>query len=106
MTDRDDSSRIEPGMRLDFSKDMSYGDYLKLDTLLSAQAPLSEEHDEKLFIIIHHVQELWISLIVHELELATESLREDNAGIAFKALARISRIQEQLVSAWGRPVGP
>ncbi len=100
MTEHDESSRIEPGMRLDFSEDMSYGDYLKLDRLLAAQTPLSDEHDEKLFIVIHHVQELWISLIIHELELATASLREDKAGIAFKALARISRIQEQLVSAW------
>ena len=94
------ASRVEPGMRLDFKDDMSYGDYLQLDTLLAAQRPLSDRHDEKLFIAIHHVQELWISLTIHELSLAITSLKEDNAGVAFKALARISRIQEQLVSAW------
>ncbi len=95
-----ETSRVEKDMALDFEKRMSYGDYLKLDTLLSAQAPLSEKQDETLFIIVHHVQELWLNLIIHELEFAMSNLREDKAGIAFKALARISRVQEQLVTAW------
>lgn len=95
-----DNSRIEKGMPLDFEKRMAYGDYLKLDTLLSAQSPLSDKQDEMLFIIVHHVQELWLNLIIHELEFAISNLREDKAGIAFKALARVSRIQEQLVTAW------
>lgn len=98
--DAAETSRVESGMQLDFKDDMSYGDYLQLDTLLAAQKPLSDRHDEKLFIAIHHVQELWISLTIHELTLAITSLRADNAGVAFKALARVSRIQEQLVSAW------
>jgi len=93
-------SRVEKDIRLDFEKRMSYGDYLKLDTLLSAQAPLSDKQDETLFIIVHHVQELWLNLIVHELEFAMVHLRQDKAGIAFKALARVSRVQEQLIHAW------
>jgi len=93
-------SRVEKDIRLDFEKRMSYGDYLKLDTLLSAQAPLSDKQEETLFIIVHHVQELWLNLIVHELEFAMVHLRQDKAGIAFKALARVSRVQEQLIHAW------
>lgn len=95
-----EKSRVEKDMRLDFEKRMAYGDYLKLDNLLSAQSPLSDKQDEMLFIIVHHVQELWLNLIIHELEFAIANLREDKAGLAFKALARVSRIQEQLVTAW------
>tara|TARA_R110000751_G_scaffold146094_7_gene249794 strand:+ start:25214 stop:26062 length:849 start_codon:yes stop_codon:yes gene_type:complete len=96
----DDNSRVESDMALDFKGRMAYGDYLKLDMLLSAQVPLSDKQDEKLFIIVHHVQELWLSLIIHELEFAMQNMRDGKAGLAFKALARISRIQEQLISAW------
>lgn len=95
-----ETSRVEKDMRLDFEKRMAYGDYLKLDNLLSAQAPLSDKQDEMLFIIVHHVQELWLNLIIHELDFAMANLRADKAGLAFKALARVSRIQEQLVTAW------
>lgn len=95
-----EKSRVEKDMRLNFEKRMAYGDYLKLDNLLSAQSPLSDKQDEMLFIIVHHVQELWLNLIIHELEFAIANLREDKAGLAFKALARVSRIQEQLVTAW------
>lgn len=84
----------------DFSKAMSYGDYLDLDTLLSAQKPLSDQHDEPLFIAIHQVQELWMKLFIHELDFAMARIREDDLRPAFKALARCGRIQEQLVSAW------
>ncbi len=96
----EDETRVEKGISLDFRDRMSYGDYLKLDTLLAAQEPLTRSHDETLFIVIHQVQELWLNLIVHELELAIAKLRSDETGIAFKALARISRVQEQLISAW------
>lgn len=95
-----EKSRVESGMSLDFKDRMAYGDYLKLDALLSAQKPLSDKPDEMLFIVVHHVQELWLGLIIHELEFAMRNMREDKAGLAFKALARISRIQEQLVAAW------
>lgn len=99
MSERQDS-RVEPGMDLDFDGRMSYGDYLQIDTLLSAQKPLTDKADEPLFIVIHHVQELWISLVLHELRFSMAALRRDQPGVAFKALARIARIQEQLISAW------
>ncbi|TPG53437.1 tryptophan 2,3-dioxygenase [Roseomonas nepalensis] len=79
---------------------MSYGAYLDIDTLLSAQKPLSDHHDELLFIVIHHVQELWMKLIIRELEVATACVREGDLRPAFKSLARVSRIQRQLVEAW------
>jgi tryptophan 2,3-dioxygenase len=88
------------GLATDFSRTMSYGGYLGLDTLLSAQNPLSDKHDELLFIVIHHVQELWMKLIIRELEVATACVRADDLRPAFKGLARVSRIQRQLVEAW------
>ncbi|WP_043830142.1 tryptophan 2,3-dioxygenase [Muricoccus aerilatus] len=88
------------GLATDFSRRMSYGAYLDLDTLLSAQKPLSEHHDELLFIVIHHVQELWMKLIIRELEVATACVRVGDLRPAFKGLARVSRIQRQLVEAW------
>ena len=88
------------GIETDFSRRMSYGDYLGLDALLSALRPLSGRHDEILFITIHQVQELWMRLMAHELDLAMRCLREDALRPGFKALARISRIQRQLVEAW------
>jgi tryptophan 2,3-dioxygenase len=84
----------------DFSDGMSYGDYLQLDTLLSAQAPLSGEHDELLFIVIHQVMELWLKLLNRELDTALQHIREDQPQPAFKCFARINRIQEQLIQAW------
>jgi tryptophan 2,3-dioxygenase len=90
----------EEKAQLDFSKDMSYGDYLHLDQLLSAQHPLSPEHNEMLFIIQHQTSELWMKLMLHELRAAIESVAKDQLGSAFKMLARVSRIMEQLVHAW------
>ena len=84
----------------DFSDKMSYGDYLRLDDILSAQSPRSDEHDEPLFIIIHQVKELWLKLLNHELDAAIRNVREDRLQPAFKNLARITRIQEQLIQAW------
>ncbi|AHG64417.1 tryptophan 2,3-dioxygenase [Advenella mimigardefordensis] len=86
--------------KLDFSRDMSYGDYLHLDELLSAQHPLSPEHNEMLFIIQHQTSELWIKLMLHELNAAIGNLRNDQLNPAFKMLARVGRIMEQLVHAW------
>jgi tryptophan 2,3-dioxygenase len=88
------------GIQTDFAKRMSYGDYLHLDQLFAAQQPLSGQHDELLFITIHHVQELWMKLLNHELELAMANIRADALRPAFKALARVGRIQKQLVEAW------
>ena len=84
----------------DFSGRMSYGDYLRLDDILSAQAPRSAEHDEMLFIVVHQVQELWLKLVNHELDAAIGHVREDRLQPAFKNLARVTRTQEQLIGAW------
>ncbi len=86
--------------KLDFSADMSYGDYLHLDQVLSAQHPLSPEHNEMLFIVQHQTSELWMKLMLHELTAAMRCLAQDQLPSAFKMLARVSRIMEQLVHAW------
>ena len=91
---------IEEGAQLDFSNDMSYGDYLQLDVLLNAQKPLSPAHDEMLFIVQHQTSELWMKLMLHELTGAKRCIAADELGNAFKMLARVSRILEQLVQAW------
>ncbi|MFC5423367.1 MAG: tryptophan 2,3-dioxygenase [Stutzerimonas stutzeri] len=96
----DHQSRIEPGMQTDFKERMDYGSYLGLDLLLAAQKPLSDAPDELLFITIHQVQELWLKLAAHELDGAIAAIRADELQPAFKSLARVSRIQAQLVTAW------
>lgn len=88
------------GAQLDFSRDMSYGDYLQLDSILNAQKPLSPAHDELLFIVQHQTSELWMKLALHELQAAHAALATDQLPRAFKMLARVSRILEQLVTAW------
>ena len=90
----------DEGAKLDFSRDMSYGDYLHLDAVLGAQHPLSPDHNEMLFIVQHQTSELWMKLMLHELAAAVEAIRGDKLGSAFKMLARVSRIMEQLVHAW------
>ena len=86
--------------KLDFSRDMSYGDYLHLDEVLGAQHLRSETHDEMLFIVQHQVSELWMKLLLHELEAAIAAIAADRLQPAFKMLARVARIMEQLVHAW------
>jgi len=88
------------GARLDYSATMSYGDYLDLDRVLGAQHPRSGDHNEMLFIVQHQTSELWMKLMLHELRAARERLRADDMPPAFKMLARVSRIMEQLVHAW------
>jgi tryptophan 2,3-dioxygenase len=90
----------DEGAKLDFSKDMSYGDYLHLDEILGAQHPLSPEHNEMLFIVQHQTTELWMKLLLHELSAAVRCVATDDLGNAFKMLARVSKIMEQLVHAW------
>jgi tryptophan 2,3-dioxygenase len=90
----------EEGAKLDFSAAMSYGDYLHLDAVLTAQHPLSPHHDEMLFIVQHQTSELWMKLLLHELEAAIAAIAADRLPPAFKMLARVSRILEQLVHAW------
>ncbi|MEG1454780.1 MAG: tryptophan 2,3-dioxygenase [Comamonas sp.] len=90
----------EERAQLDFSQSMSYGDYLQLDQILSAQKPLSPDHNELLFIIQHQTSELWMKLMLHELHAAIAHVASDELPKAFKMLARVSRIMEQLVHAW------
>jgi tryptophan 2,3-dioxygenase len=90
----------QEGAQLDFSSSMSYGDYLHIDQILSAQHPLSPAHDELLFIIQHQTSELWMKLLLQELGSAIGDLRASRLPPAFKKLARASRIMEQLVHAW------
>lgn len=86
--------------QLDFSQSMSYGDYLQLDAILNAQQPRSPDHNEMLFIVQHQTSELWMKLMLHELRAAITHVAQDELGTAFKMLARVSRIMEQLVHAW------
>ena len=79
---------------------MTYADYLKLDQLLGAQQPLSDLHDELLFIVIHQTKELWMKQLLHEIELATRLIGEDRFAEAYKAMARISRIQAVMTLSW------
>ncbi|MDE2396971.1 MAG: tryptophan 2,3-dioxygenase [Burkholderiales bacterium] len=88
------------GAKLDFSTAMSYGDYLHLDQVLGAQHPLSPNHNEMLFIVQHQTSELWMKLMLHELHAAVAAIAEDRLSAAFKMLARVSKIFEQLVHAW------
>ena len=86
--------------KVDFSGEMSYGDYLHLDAILDAQQPRSGAHDEMLFIVQHQVNELWMKLLLHELRAAIAAVADDRLQPAFKMLARVSRIMEQMVHAW------
>ncbi|WP_170763312.1 tryptophan 2,3-dioxygenase [Ruegeria lacuscaerulensis] len=88
------------GAKMTFADAMSYGDYLKLDTLLAQQHPQSTAHDEMLFIIQHQSSELWMKLAIHELAAARKALRTGDTAQMFKMLARVSRIFEQLNNAW------
>ncbi len=91
---------VDEKAKLDFSESMSYSDYLHLDEVLGAQHPLSPDHNEMLFIIQHQTSELWMKLMLHELQAAIQCVAQDELGSAFKMLARVSRIMEQLVHAW------
>jgi tryptophan 2,3-dioxygenase len=88
------------GAHTDFSSEMSYGDYLRLDRLLDAQHPLSTNHNEMLFIIQHQTTELWLKLVIHELRAAIRQIERDDLAPAFKMMARVSRIMAQLIQAW------
>lgn len=88
------------GARMSFKGAMAYGDYLHLDKVLAAQAPLSDAHDEMLFIIQHQTSELWLKLALHELEAARGAIRGDDLPTALKMMARVSRIFQHLNDAW------
>ena len=97
---------LEPGIVIDLRDRLTYGGYLRLDRLLSAQEPLSGGdgrpacHDETLFIIQHQVAELWMKLMIHELEAAVAHVRADRLDANFKILARVKLIQKQLFEQW------
>ena len=88
------------GAEMSFDGRMSYGDYLNLDKILTAQTLRSSAHDEMLFIIQHQTSELWMRLALHELTAARAAIAADHLRAAFKMLSRIARIFEQLNSAW------
>ena len=97
------SHPIDPakdGAQMRFDGQMSYGDYLSLDSLLTAQTPRSDAHDEMLFIIQHQTSELWMRLVLHELHAARKTLQANKLRPAFKMLSRVARIFEQLNNAW------
>jgi tryptophan 2,3-dioxygenase len=89
------------GYHTDLSAETSYANYLRLDLLLAAQQPRSTHHDEMLFIIQHQVAELWMKLVVHELQAAIAHVRADRLAPCFKILARVKLIQRQLFEQWG-----
>ncbi len=101
MSDKTTESIVqEEHAQLDYAHSMSYGDYLHIDQVLSAQHPLSPAHDEMLFIIQHQTSELWMKLMLTEIGAAMADIRADHLPPAFKKLARASRIFDQLVNAW------
>jgi tryptophan 2,3-dioxygenase len=91
---------LEKSMHLELTKGATYGDYLRLEELLSAQRPVTAVHDEMLFIIQHHTSELWIKLLLHELDHAVMLVRSDRLIETFKIFARVAHIQRMLFEQW------
>ncbi|WP_153913965.1 tryptophan 2,3-dioxygenase [Shewanella sp. TC10] len=91
---------LEDSIHTDFKDDMSYGDYLNLEKILSAQQPLSDQHDEMLFIVIHQASELWLKLAGHELTCAIDNINTGDFGHAFKVISRVKQILNQLTQSW------
>ncbi len=103
MSEGENKGRVDltgENVHWDLGTSQSYGDYLQLERLLSAQKPVSGEHDEMMFIVVHQVSELWIRLFLHELEFVQNCVIRDNLDPSFKALQRISKVQSQLFGAW------
>ncbi|MEO7068358.1 MAG: tryptophan 2,3-dioxygenase family protein [Rhodanobacter sp.] len=98
----DNQREIEADIQTDLHGKMTYGGYLHLDTLLSAQRPLSDPpyHDEMLFIVQHHVSELWMKLLIHELKACVLHLQRDQVDACLKILARVKQVQRQLFEQW------
>src|ERR671938_615713 len=94
-------STEDRGIITELANETSYGGYLALDVLLSAQRPRSMHHDEMLFIIQHQTAELWMKLMIHELAAAIAHVQADNLAPCFKILARVKQIQRQLFEQWG-----
>lgn len=102
MSINENTREIEETIVTDLRDRMTYGGYLALDDLLSAQHPVSEpeHHDEMLFIIQHQTSELWMKLMLHEIVHVRELLASDRLGEALKPLARVKHIQEVLTQQW------
>jgi tryptophan 2,3-dioxygenase len=111
MSGKDEEGRRDPapghrvevgdeGIYWDLGESLSYGQYLHLERLLDAQRPLSNSHDEMLFIVMHQASELWLKLCIHELTAGIDHIRRDELGPAFKMLARVARVQSQLTQSW------
>jgi tryptophan 2,3-dioxygenase len=102
VTDYSNKRELEPGIVTDLQDRLSYAGYLCLDQLLAAQRPLSDppHHDEMLFIIQHQTAELWMKLMLHELQAAIRYIRADSLGPCFKILARVKQVQMQLFEQW------
>ncbi|HEU4516141.1 MAG TPA: tryptophan 2,3-dioxygenase [Steroidobacteraceae bacterium] len=102
MSDTRDRKPDDPmaGIHWDLDKSVSYSQYLQLDKVLDAQKPLSGQHDEMLFIVIHQASELWIKLCLHELAATRAQIRADDLEPAFKMLSRVARAQTQLIQSW------
>ncbi|TXC89342.1 tryptophan 2,3-dioxygenase [Metabacillus litoralis] len=94
------ATSAEKNIHTDFTNNMTYGEYLSLDKILSAQNRLSGHHDEMLFIVIHQVSELWMKLILHETQAAIKSIESNDLSTAQKRLARVSKTQSQIIQAW------
>lgn len=99
-TDRKNVRELEASIHTDLRGRMSYGEYLHLEKILDAQEPLSSQHDEMLFIIIHQASELWLKLAGHEVAAAITFIRSDDFRQAFKVIARVKLIFNQLVQSW------
>jgi tryptophan 2,3-dioxygenase len=103
MSPPDKSERVDVSdepIHWELGSSLSYGEYLQLEKVLDAQKPLSYEHDETMFIIVHQTSELWMRLMLHELNAALECIRRDDLDPSFKMFQRVSRVQTQLISSW------
>jgi tryptophan 2,3-dioxygenase len=102
MKDKQDPKTADPmaGIHWDLDKSISYSQYLQLDKVLDAQKPLSGQHDEMLFIVMHQASELWMKLCLHELAATRAQICADDLEPAFKMLSRVARAQAQLNQSW------
>jgi tryptophan 2,3-dioxygenase len=103
MSEREDERVVRPiedGVATDLRGELTYAGYLQLPTLLSAQQPISDHHDEMLFIVQHQVTELWLKQLIHELRSAIELVTHDDLSPALKRLARVKAIQRQMFEQW------
>ena len=103
MTPSDKTGQVDlsdESIHWELGSSLSYGEYLHLEKILDAQKPLSFEHDEMMFIIVHQTSELWMRLMLHELSAALECIRRDDLDPTFKMFTRVSRVQTQLTATW------